>query len=135
MTDKRDNTFSSARRKKLTGFNNWPRWSDLIRAILIEKDVWDLVETGPRPAPATIWEQKTKENCMAMGTANRIIKEGVSNDIFNNIIDITDPKEMWEKLRSVCSQVGQGVVYLILQELLNYPRNTKPKGFKKSVMS
>lgn len=42
---------------------------------------------------------------------------------------------MWEKLRTACSQVGQGVVYSILQELLNYLRNTKPKGFEKSVMS
>ena len=72
---------------------------------------------------------------MAVETATRIIKEGMSDDIFNNIIDITDPKEMWEKLRSACSQVGQGVVYSILQELLNYPRNNKPKGFEKSVMS
>ncbi len=103
--------------------------------MLIEKDVWDLVETGPRPVPATIWEQKTKENRMAVGTATRIIKEGVSDDIFNNIIDVTDPKEMWEKLRAACSQVGQGVVYSILQELLNYPRINKPKGFEKPVMS
>lgn len=42
---------------------------------------------------------------------------------------------MWEKLRTACSQVGQGVVYSILQELLNYPQNTKPKGFEKPVMS
>lgn len=103
MTDERDNTSSSARREKLTGFNNWPRWSDFTRAMLIEKDVWDLVETGPRPAQATIGEQKTKENRMAIGTATRIIKEGVSDNIFNNIIDITDPKEMWGKLRSACS--------------------------------
>ena len=89
--------------------------------MLIEKDIWDLVEMGPRPNPATIWEQKTKENRMAAGTATRIIKEGISDNIFNNIIDITDLKEMWEKLRAACSQVGQRVVYSILQELLNYP--------------
>lgn len=103
--------------------------------MLLEKDVWDLIETGPRPVPPAIWEQRNKENCMAVGTATRIIKEGVSDDIFNNIIGITDPREMWEKLRTVYSQVGQEVVYSILQELLNYLRNTKPKGFEKSVMS
>lgn len=42
---------------------------------------------------------------------------------------------MWEKLRATCSQIGQGVVYFILQELLNYPRINKPKGFEKPVMS
>lgn len=33
----------------------------------------------------------------------QIIKEGVSDDIFNNIIDIIDRKEMWEKLHIVYS--------------------------------
>lgn len=72
---------------------------------------------------------------MAIRTAIRIIKESVSNDIFNNLIDITNLKEMWEKLYSAYSQVSQGVVYLILQELLNYLHNTKPKRFEKSVIS
>lgn len=105
--------------------------------MLIEKDVWDLIEIGPHEDPVALWEQekKIKENRMAIGTATRIIKEGVSDDIFNNIIDVTDPQEMWQKLRTACSQVGQGVVYSILQELLNYPRNNKPKGFEKPVMS
>lgn len=105
--------------------------------MLIEKDVWDLIETGPREDPIALRERekKIKENQMAIGTATRIIKEGVSNDIFNNIIDVTDPQEMWQKLRTAYSQVGQGLVYSIFQELLNYPRNNKPKGFEKPVMS
>lgn len=136
MTDKRnDNTSGGSRREKLTGFTNWPQWSDLTRTILIKKDVWSLVETGPRPNLAIIWEQKTKKNRIAIRTLTRIIKKGVNNDIFNNIINITDLKEMWEKLCAACSQVGQGVVYSILQELLNYPRNNKSKGFKKPVMN
>lgn len=105
--------------------------------MLIEKDVWDLIEVGPREPPVKLWEKekKIKENRIAKGTASRIIKESVSDDIFNNIIDLTDPKEMWEKLRAACAQVGQGVVYSILQELLNYPQINKPKGFEKPVMS
>lgn len=134
MTDEQDHTVGS-RHEKLTGFSNWSRYSDLTRAMLVEKDVWDLVETGPRPALVAFWEQRIKENRMAVGTATRIIKKGVSNDIFNNIIDITDPREMWEKLCTTCLQVGQGVVYSILQEILNYPRVNKPKEFKKSVVS
>lgn len=42
---------------------------------------------------------------------------------------------MWEKLHTICFQVGQGMVYSILQELLNYLRNNKLKGFEKLVMS
>lgn len=32
-----------------------------------------------------------------MGIATRIIKKGVSNNIFNNIIDVINPKKMSEK--------------------------------------
>lgn len=52
---------------------------------------------------------------MAIGIAIRIIKEGISDDIFNNIIDLTDPKEIWEKWCAACTQVSQDVVYSILQ--------------------
>lgn len=72
---------------------------------------------------------------MEIGIATRIINEGVSDDIFNNIIDVTKLQEMWHKLRTACSQVDQRVVYLILQELLDYTRNNKPKRFEKPVMS
>ena len=71
---------------------------------------------------------------MAVGIAQRIIKEGVSNQILFNIMDLKDPKEMWNKLKSICTKVGQGIVYSILQELLHYPKITKPKGYKKPVM-
>ena len=59
----------------------------------------------------------------------------MSDDLFNNIIDIDDPQAMWAKLQSVCSHVGQGVVYLILQELFNYPKVNKPKGYEKTITS
>ena len=35
---------------------------------------------------------------MVVDIATRIIKEGVSNNIFNNIINITDFQKIWEKL-------------------------------------
>lgn len=106
-----------------------------MRAMLVEKDIWDLIKTSPKPAPVRIWEQKIKKNRIAIGIVTQIIKEGISNNIFNNIIDITDPKEMWEKLRIACFQIGQRVIYSILQELLNYSYTNKPKRFEKSVIS
>ena len=71
------------------------------------------METELRPELETIWEQKTKENQIAIRTATQTIKKRVNNDIFNNIIDITDPKKMWEKLYAAYSQFGQEVVYSI----------------------
>ena len=106
--------------------------------MLIEKDIWDLVKTGLRPQQqnaSAVFNHKTKEDQIAIGTTGRIIREGLSNDLFNNIINIDNLKEMWAKLKSVCSQVGQGVVYLILQELLNYSKINKPKGYEKLITS
>ena len=40
---------------------------------------------------------------MAIDIVTQIIRKDVINDIFNNIIDITDPKEIWKKLRLACS--------------------------------
>ncbi len=71
---------------------------------------------------------------MAVGIAQQIIREGMSNQITFNMIDLKDPKEIWDKLKSVCTEVGQAVVYSILQELLHNPKITKPKGYNKPVM-
>ena len=71
---------------------------------------------------------------MAVGIARRIILEGVSNQIAFNVMDLEDPKEMWDKPISICTKIGQGVVYSIFQELLNYPKINKPKGYNKPVM-
>ncbi len=49
-------------------------------------------------------------------------------------MDIKDPKQMWDKLKNVCTEMGQGVVYSIFQELFHYPSITKLKGYKKSVI-
>lgn len=109
-------------REKLKGFVNWPRWADLTRTMLEEKDVWDIVEEGPRRN--ICFDETIKGNQMAMAIAAniKIIKEGVSDDLYTNIIDKREPHEMWKKLQAVCSQVGQGVIYSILQELLTYPK-------------
>lgn len=47
---------------------------------------------------------------------------------------LEDPKEMWDKLKNIYPEVGQGVVYSILQKLLYYPKITKLKGYEKSIM-
>lgn len=41
---------------------------------------------------------------------------------------------MWDKLKTICTKVGQEVVYSILQELFHYLSITKSKGYEKSVI-
>ena len=77
-----DNTSGSqTKREKLMGFANWPIWSMITKSILIEKDVWDLVLTGPQPEHQnpTLFSKKAKEDRMAVGIAQRIILEEVND--------------------------------------------------------
>lgn len=103
---------------------------------MIEKDIWDLVSTGPRPEQQNphLFAKEVKEDRMAIGIAQEIITKGVSDQIAFNIMDLEDPREMWNMLRNICSEIGQGVVYSILQELFNYPQINKPKVYDKPVM-
>ena len=126
MTTESDDRES--KREKLRGFENWPQWADLTQAMLEEKEVWDVVDgTRPEPTNAAQTMKKDKDNAIA----SKIIKQGVNSDLYTNIIGERDPHRSWETLRRVCSQVGQGVVYSILKELLNYPRVVKPLGYEK----
>lgn len=49
-------------------------------------------------------------------------------------MDLEDSKEMWDRLKIICSKIGQRVLYLILQELLYYFAANKPKSFNKPVV-
>ena len=92
--------------------------------------------SDPRPLRGANmgWNKENKEDRMAIGMAQKIIIEGVSSQIAFNIMDIDNPKDMWDTLKRICSEVGQGAVYSVLQEILNYPRIHKPKGYDKPVV-
>lgn len=96
MSDEIFTTGTQAKREKLTGFVNWPLWSMLTRSMMIEKDVWDLISKGPREpiANPALFGKEAKENRMAIGIAQRIITEGISDQIAVNIMDLEDPKDM-----------------------------------------
>lgn len=71
---------------------------------------------------------------MAIGIAYRIIIKEISLEIAFNIIDLEDLKDIWTKLKNIYNKVGQGVVYLIFQEIFNYLRINKPKRYDKPIM-
>ena len=60
--------------------------------MLVQKNVWDFIEIRPQEPLTVIWEykKKIKENQMVVDITTWIIKEGIRNDIFNNIIDIAN---------------------------------------------
>ncbi len=85
---------SSNKREKLVGFSNWPRLAALTKTMLISKDVWNLVPVGPQPIvyKGALRDHRRKDDRMAIGKATDIIQGGVSDNLFNNIIDDDDPK-------------------------------------------
>ncbi|SLM35140.1 hypothetical protein LPUS_04221 [Lasallia pustulata] len=124
--DKQDERVRT-RRIILTGFDNWGRWSSNTKVSMQEKGVWDLTGNGAG-VPQT---QATLEK--AKGTALRIILESIDDNLFCTIEGIEEIMEIWDKLKTTCSQVGQGVVYAILNELFGYTAANKSKGYTKSV--
>ncbi|SLM41300.1 hypothetical protein LPUS_12262 [Lasallia pustulata] len=115
------------RRISLTGFDNWARWSSNTKASMQEKGVWDLTGNGAATQRTAAAMEKAK------GTALRIILETVDDNLFRTIDGIEEIAEIWNKLKTTCSQVGQGVVYAILNELFGYASANKSKGYTKSV--
>ena len=96
--------------------------------MLEEKEVWDIIDRlRAKPTTAPQIRKKDKDNAIT----TKIIKQGVSMDLYINIIEERNPQRSWETLCQVCFQVGQRVVYFILKELLNYPRVAKPLGYEK----
>lgn len=75
-----------------------------------------------------------KKNQMILDIARQIILEDVSDQLAFNIMNLKDPKKMWDILKNIWSEIRHGMVYFILQELLNYSRINKPKGYNKFVM-
>lgn len=45
-----------------------------------------------------------------------------------------DLKEIWDNLKNICIEVGQRIVYLILKNLLYYPKIIKSKGYGMPIM-
>ena len=64
-----------------------------------EKGVWDLTENGTAPQQTQAVMEKTK------GAALRIILKSIDNNLFCMIEGINKIAEIWDKLRTTCSQV------------------------------
>lgn len=73
--------------------------------------------------------KEIKEDRIAISIVQKIIRKGISNQIAFNIMDFKDCKEMWDKLKSIYTKVGQRVVKVPLQTTL-LSNNLKPKPLR-----
>lgn len=96
--------------------------------MLEEKKVWDVIdETRSKLTTVAQTRKKVKDNAVAL----KIIKQGVHFAFYTNIIGECDLNQSQKSLQRICSQIGQGIVYSILKELLNYLQVAKPFEYKK----
>lgn len=56
--------------------------------------------------PKSLFIKKVKEDQTAIGIACQIILNDINNQIAFNIIDMEDPRKMWDKLANICSKIG-----------------------------
>lgn len=87
----------------------------ITKSMIIEKDIWDLILTSPRPKYPNfiLFLKEAKKDQMVMGIAWQIILKSINDQIAFNIMDLKDLKKMWEKLTNICSGIDQDMVYLI----------------------
>lgn len=78
--------------------------------------------------------KEIKQAYIAVDIVQQIIKKGVKDQIAFNIINLKDPKEIWNKFKGICTRVDQEVVYSIFQKLFHYPTMIKPKRYEKPMM-
>lgn len=87
-----ENDDRKSKKEKFRGFENWPQWADLTNeARLEEREVWDVVN-GLRPEPTTAPQTRKKEKNNAV--ASKMIKQGVSTDLYINTIRKKNPPEV-----------------------------------------
>ena len=117
--------------KKLKSSEIQPQWADVTPISLEKKGVWDLVDGTRLPltenaAAVTIriWDKEIAIVC-------NIIKQGVGSELYEKVIEEWNPVNLWNTLERISSRVGQGVVYSLLKEVLNYSQTNRPLGFKK----
>ena len=124
--DERDD-HTRTKRVVLKEFDNWARWSSITKASMQEKGVWDLTGNAVASQRTAAATEKAKESAL------KIILNIIDDDLFRTIEGIDDVEEIWNKLKATSSQVGQGVVYAMLNELFAYGAANKAKGYIKSV--
>lgn len=71
---------------------------------------------------------------MVVKIAQCIITKIVNNQIAFYIMDLKNFQDIWHKLKSIYTKIGQEVIYLIFQKLFNYPKINKLKKYNKPVI-
>lgn len=108
----------------------------MTKSMLIEKNVQDImfVRLCYLQGPYTDWNGENKKDHMAIRPSQKIIIKGVNSQIAFHIINIKNSNDMQDTFQRISSKVSHGVIYSVLQEILNYTRINGPKEYDQTIV-
>lgn len=83
---------------------------------------------------SAFWDYIIKKNCMAIDiVTNQIIQKIVENNLFNNIIDNHNSKDIRKIPKIICLQLRFSIIYFVILKLFIYQKIVKYIRYKKIV--
>lgn len=80
--------------EKLLGESNWDSWKFVMKLVLREKDLWEVIEPGPQGDSEKDRKACAKKDLVAM----RIIACSLGASASTHILSCNSAREMWDKL-------------------------------------
>jgi hypothetical protein len=133
-SDSEDTKPSHSSIPKLKGYENWEDWSYLMQAELEGLGLWEYVNDGQNQRPGNTPAAIAKYN-KNVGKARINIAMHVDEELRASVRTITDPEELWTRLKELSSNQGEGATYARLREIMVWPAKIRTLGLSKNTTS
>src|SRR5947208_736773 len=98
---------------KLSGTVDYRRWAAVVKVVLIDKDVWDIV-SGVRRRPTAVAEQLEWDK--ANNKALKVLFTSVSDEQLAYVIEEDLAENVWNCLKTLHGQTSDERLWQLLQE-------------------
>jgi hypothetical protein len=114
---------------KLKGYGNWDDWSYLMQAELEGLRRWEYVSDSANQRPGNKTAAIAKYN-KSIGKARINIAMHVNEELRASVQTITDPEELWTRLKELSLNQGDGATYVCLREIMVWPADSSTRTFQ-----
>ena len=98
---------------KLSGTVDYRHWAAVVKVVLIDKDVWDIV-SGVRRRPTAVAEQLEWDK--ANNKALKVLFTSVSDEQLAYVIEEDLAENVWNRLKTLHGQTSDERHWQLLQE-------------------
>jgi len=99
---------------KLSGTADYRRWAAVMKVVLIDKDVWDIVQGESRRPSVIAAEQKDWDK--ANNKALKVLFTSVSDEQLAYVIEEDLAESVWNRLKTLHGQTSDERLWQLLQE-------------------